>query len=139
MLLKNIQLFIVEDNPQNRVIFQMSLIRHGASVQFERRGDGALYQLKNLTYVDGIILDLMLADGLSGFDIFDQIRMLPKFARVPIVAVSAMDPHVAIPTAQAKGFAGFIAKPIDDDLFSNQIAAILHGTPVWYAGERAIG
>jgi CheY-like chemotaxis protein len=136
MLLKDKHIFIVEDNMQNRVIFQMAFIRHGAVVDFERRGRETLARLGELAHVDLIILDLMLADGVSGFDLYDEIRALPKYAAVPIIAVSAMDPSMAIPKTLSKGFSGFIAKPIDNHLFPKQIAQIIEGEPVWYAGER---
>jgi len=136
MLLQGKNLFLVEDNLQNRVIFQMCLIRHGAIVEFERWGRDTQSRLKRMTPPDAIILDLMLADGVSGFDLIDEIRGLPAYKTTPIVAVSAMDPESAIPKARTKGFSGFIAKPIDDRLFALQIAQIMSGESVWYTGER---
>jgi CheY-like chemotaxis protein len=138
MLLKNKQIFIAEDNLQNRIIFQMILVKHGAQVQFERWGNGSLFQLKRLEKVDVIILDLMLAYGVTGYDIFDQIRAVPEFAKVPIVAVSATEPGLGIPKTRSKGFSGFIAKPIDDMLFPQQIAALINGEEVWYAGSHTL-
>jgi two-component system chemotaxis sensor kinase CheA len=136
MILKDKRIFIVEDNMQNRLVFQMSLIRHGASVDFERWGRDTLYHLQNLSRVDLIVLDLMLADDISGFDIFDKIRALPKYNTVPIIAVSAMDPSIAIPKTRKQGFSGFIAKPIDNTQFPKQIASIIAGQAVWSVGER---
>ena len=137
MLLKNKQIFIAEDNLQNRVIFQIMLVKHGAQVHFERWGNGSVFQLKRMGQVDAIILDLMLAYGVSGYDIFDQIRSVPEFAKVPIVAVSATEPSLGIPKTREKGFAGFIAKPIDDELFPQQIAAIINGEQIWYSGTQS--
>jgi CheY-like chemotaxis protein len=138
MLLKDKRIFIVEDNLQNRIVFQMALIRHGAEGDFERHGKETIFHLKNLSRVDLIILDLMLAGGIDGFDIYDQIRALPQFAAVPIIAVSAMDPSIAIPKARMKGFAGFIAKPINTDLFPKQLATVIGGEQVWHTGERTL-
>ena len=137
MILKDKRIFIVEDNMQNRLVFQMSLIRHGASVDFERWGRDTLYHLQNLSRVDLIVLDLMLADDISGFDIFDKIRTLPKYNTVPIIAVSAMDPSIAIPKTKKQGFSGFIAKPIDGTQFPKQIASVIAGEAVWSVGERS--
>ncbi len=136
MLLQNKRIFVVEDNLQNRIIFQMALARHGATVDFERWGRDALTHLNNITHVDLILLDLMLAEGVSGFEICDQIRAVPDYANVPIVAVSAMDPAIAIPKVRNHGFAGFIGKPIEVTLFPKQLASIINGESVWYAGER---
>jgi len=138
MLLKDKQIFIVEDNLQNRIIFQMILLKNGCSVYFERWGEGALERLLGLRKVDVIVLDLMLARGVSGYDIFTKIRELKQFDSVPIVAVSASEPGVAIPKTRQMGFAGFIAKPIDTNLFPNQLLSDIEGRPVWFAGERSL-
>jgi CheY-like chemotaxis protein len=139
MLLKDKHIFIVEDNLQNRIIYQMILIKHGAQVYFERWGKDAIWRLHGLAHVHLIILDLALAGGISGYDIYDDIRKQPKFDAVPIVAVSATDPTIGIHTTQLKGFSGFIAKPINDSLFPEQLAHLLKGERVWYAGERSLG
>jgi len=136
MLLSGKTVFIVEDNPQNRVIFQMVLIRHGAIIDFERRGADTISRLANIPTVDLIILDLQLLEGVSGLDLYDQIRAMPKYAQIPIVAVSAMDASVAVPQVRQKGFSGFIAKPIDKFLFPKQLVEILEGKTVWYMGQR---
>jgi CheY-like chemotaxis protein len=136
MILKDKRIFIVEDNMQNRLVFQMALIRHGASVDFERWGRDTLYHLQNVSRVDLIVLDLMLAEGITGFDIFDQIRTLSKYDLVPIIAVSAMDPSIALPKTKKQGFSGFIAKPIDNVQFPKQLASVINGEHVWAVGER---
>jgi len=138
MILKEKRIFIVEDNMQNRLVFQMSLIRHGASVDFERWGKDTLYHLQNLSRVDLIVLDLQLADGITGFDIFEKIRGLPQYDTVPIIAVSAMDPSIAIPKTKNLGFSGFIAKPIDNAQFPKQLASVIAGESVWSVGERTV-
>jgi len=135
VILKDKHIFIVEDSPQNRVVFQVILIQWGATVMFERSGKFAVSRLQNTTDIDLIILDLMLPDHVSGFDLYSEIRALSHLDNVPIVAVSAMDPAVAIPTARANGFSGFIAKPIDKVLFPKQIASLIEGEQVWHTGE----
>lgn len=136
MQLRDKHILIVEDNLQNRVIFQMCLMREGALIEFERWGRDTLFRLKTMRLVDLIVLDLMLADGISGFDLFDDIRAVPAYAETPMIAVSAMDPNIAIPKARAKGFSGFIAKPIDSQIFAKQLASIIAGETVWYTGEQ---
>ncbi len=139
MILQGKRIFIVEDNAQNRIVFSMVLKLQGAWIDFDRWGRDALLRLKAFEKPDLIILDLMLPSGITGFDIFDEIRSLPEYDEVPIIAISAAEPAAALPKVRAKGFAGFIAKPIDDDLFPNQIARIIAGEQVWYLGERYQG
>jgi CheY-like chemotaxis protein len=134
MLLKDKNIFVVEDNLQNRVVFQMSLMRHGATVNFERWGRDTLFRIKNTSGVDLIALDLMLADGITGFDLYDEIRAMAQFDAVPVIAVSAMDAAVAVPKVRSRGFNAFIAKPIDTYQFPKQIASVLAGEQVWDFG-----
>ncbi|MCI0709206.1 MAG: response regulator [Chloroflexi bacterium] len=130
------RIFIVEDNPANRAVTTALLTRHGAEVRMERWGRDAVRQLRTFGPVDLIILDLMLSDDISGFDVFDQIRALPDFNAVPIVAVSATDPSSGIPECQQKGFNGFISKPIEFTLFAEQIASLINGETVWYTNQQ---
>lgn len=127
-------MFIVEDNTQNRVVFQMILIRQGARVEFERWGKDTIRRLKLLKNIDVIVMDLGLAHGVSGYDVFDEIRAIPEYSNLPIVAVSATDPADGIPKTKLKGFSGFIAKPIDDVRFPRQLAKIIAGEQVWDTG-----
>ncbi len=134
-LLANKRIFIVEDNLANRAIEQMILERNGAKTAIERYGTETIERLQAFAPVDIIIMDLMLPDGVSGFDVTDEIRKHEAFADVPVVAVSASDPAETVPIAKKKGFAGFISKPIDFDQFPKQIARILDGEAVWFEGD----
>lgn len=83
--------------------------------------------------IDLILLDLMFPNHISGYDIFDRIRENPTFAHIPIVAISAADPALEMSKARAKGFSGFIGKPINLLQFPQQIVQLLEGEQVWYA------
>ena len=135
-MLKDKRIFIVEDNIQNRVIFQMTLMRHGALVNFDRCGRDTLFRLRNAVGVDLIVLDLMLVDGITGFELCDQIHADQQFNQIPIIAVSAMDAAIAVPKVRAHGFNAFIAKPIDPARFPRQIAAIMAGETIWEMAGR---
>jgi CheY-like chemotaxis protein len=137
MILKRKHIFIVEDNLTNRVVFQMSLIMEGAKVDFERWGRDTITQMRDYVHIDLIVLDLMLPNGVTGYDIFTQIRAHHEFDEIPIVAVSAAESAVAIPKTQEMGFSGFIAKPIDEFLFPRQIARIINQEKLWYDGSIA--
>lgn len=139
MLLKGRRIFVVEDNMLNRVVIKMILIKHGAEMEFERAGEETIRRLQQFGDADLVIMDLMLTGGFSGYSLCEEIHALPKYASVPVVAVSATDPAAAIPRTREKGFAGFIAKPIDDKLFPEQLAAIMAGENVWYTGIYQMG
>lgn len=125
MILKGKRIFIVDDDSRNRVIFHMTLIKQGAIVEYERRGKDALRRMEVMGEVDLVVLDLMLADDVSGFDLYDDIRAHPRFHDVPVVAVTAADPVDSLPLAISKGFDGYIPKPINVDRFADQVARLL--------------
>lgn len=136
MKLTGKRIFIVEDNSHNRVVYRVVLTKNGAQVDFNNWGRDTLDQMYNFGKIDLIILDLMLPRGTSGFDVLKEIRQTKQYKDIPIVAVSAAEPAFAIPQSQQLGFDGFIAKPIDDELFVDQLQSILDGQPVWYAGMQ---
>lgn len=126
-------ILIIEDNAENIYVALTLLRRHGAQVQVDWWAKGERQRLEDAMPIDLIILDLMLPHGRTGFEVFDEIRRNSVLAEVPIVAVSAMDPSIALPKVQAQGFSGFISKPVDFYLFPRQIAALIAGEAVWHA------
>ena len=138
MLLNRKFIFIVEGNVQNRLVFQISLGRQGAWMEFEPSGEKALEHLKRLHKVDLIILDLASRGHDSGYDLFDHIRAHAEYNAVPIVAMTTFDFSRARYRTQEKGFNGLILKPIDINLFPRQIARILEGENIWPADVRSV-
>jgi CheY-like chemotaxis protein len=132
MILADKRIFIIEDSIANQAIMELLLEQYGATIMFGQWGSEVLSQLRSFAPVDLIILDLMLPDGTTGYDIFDAIRSDPAFETIPILTVSAADPDTALPEAQARGFSGFISKPIRYNLFAQQVAQVIEGNPIWY-------
>lgn len=130
--LKNKRVFIVEDDATNMAVFAVSLRQSGASIVQDPWNRQTLSILKSNMPVDAILLDLMLKNNISGYDIYDQIRSVPELAYIPVIIVSAADPSIQIPKAKAKGFSGFIGKPISPILLPKQVAQCIAGEKVWY-------
>lgn len=128
------RIFITEDDSLNRVVYTMILKSSGAILEFDRWGRETINRLHTFN-PDLIILDLMLR-GDSGYHLFQEIKRLPQFANVPIVAISASDPSLSLPKCQELGFSGFIAKPIEEDLLVDHLLRLINGEQVWYVGER---
>lgn len=131
MLLEGKRLFIVEDNLANRAIEQLLLEQEGAKTAFERWGVNTVEKLSQFMPVHGILLDLMFPNGVTGYDVFNEIRSHADFRHVPIIAISASDPSTAIPKTRAHGFSGYISKPVSFEQFPQQIADLLVGQPTW--------
>jgi len=133
--LRNKRIFIVEDNMLNRVVYHSLLFHQKVEIGYERHGKHTLHTLRAFGKVDLILLDLMLTDGLSGLDIFDQIRQLPEYSNIPIAAVSADDPIESIWQTMKRVFSGFISKRVDDVLFRRQVADLINDLDVWHDGS----
>jgi CheY-like chemotaxis protein len=129
--LKGKRIAIIEDDVTNLAVFATILRRQGASVIQDAWNTGTTeFLLKNLP-VDLILLDIMLRAGNKGYDAFDGWQQHPELKDIPVIAVSSLDAESEIPKAQAKGFAGFISKPINAIKFPEQIATCLNGGQVW--------
>lgn len=131
MLLQGKRIFVIEDDPSNLAIIATLLRRNGASVPFDTWGTGAVKTIKFSLPIDLILLDLALPRGVSGYDIYDEIRAVPELVDIPVVVVTAADPGIEMSKARAKGLDGFIAKPLSYQTFGKAIAAILEGQQVW--------
>ncbi|MBL8132363.1 MAG: response regulator [Anaerolineae bacterium] len=126
------RIFYVEDDVRNRFIVKTILERAGAILDFHYWGGGDLIvRMEAFAPLDMILLDLSLPGGLSGYDVYASIRSRVQFAGVPVVAVSARDASIEIPQAVARGFDGYISKPIDMARFPEQIATALSGVSIW--------
>jgi CheY-like chemotaxis protein len=131
MGLQNKRIFVVEDNIGNLTITKTLLESHGAIVATHRSGHDVLPHLENFLPVDLIILDLMLPSGVTGYDIFSEIRNHSGINIVPILAMSVIDRSKVVPEAKKRGFAGFISKPINFQEFPKQIMDIISGEHIW--------
>jgi len=131
MLLQGKRIYVVEDNPDNIYVILLLLRKQGAEVQVDWWAKGESRRILEALPLDLIILDIMLTHGRSGFDVFDELRQWHDLSRIPVVAVSAADPSIALHEARIKGFAGFISKPVDFNLFPSQIASLIAGKQLW--------
>jgi CheY-like chemotaxis protein len=131
LALENKRIFIVEDDVMNLAIIGRVLTHQKASVFQNYNSIGiVIHVIQNLP-IDLILLDLMLRRGMSGYDVVKEFKTNPRTARIPVVAVSSLDPETAIPLAKQAGFDGFISKPIDSMTFASDLADVLHGKPRW--------
>lgn len=130
-ILEGKRILVVEDDVVNMAVYASILRRTGATIIQDPWNAETIDLIKKHLPIDLIILDLMLRFGMSGYTIFDEIRLEPELASIKILAVSAADPGIEIPKAQAKGFAGFIPKPIQMMIFAEQLATCINGEMLW--------
>jgi CheY-like chemotaxis protein len=83
--------------------------------------------LQKGTAFDIVFLDLEMPQ-MDGYQVF-QILKRSLRANTPIIACTVHANEVS--TVRELGFDGFIAKPLDQQRFSEQVAAIVRGEQVW--------
>ena len=134
-ILEGKRIFLIEDDVLNLAVFSTSLHKSGATVIEDVFGygfaHGVVIHISEHLPVDLIVLDIMLRRGLSGYDVYDEIRKTPQLASIPIVMVTSLDAETEIPRAKAKGVNGFISKPISAAEFPKQLASVINGDKVW--------
>ncbi len=134
-LLKNTTIYIVEDNVANMAVFVTTLKQHGARVFQDPWNSDTIEQLRVRLPVDIILMDILLRGGVTGYDIFDELQGQPDLKGIPVVGISTLDAETEIPKLKAKGFAGFIAKPVSIHTLPQYIHDCLNGKPVWDRGR----
>ena len=134
MIFQGKRVFIIEDNLSNLAVFATMLRKEGAIMIQDPWNYGIASRLIQNLPVDLILLDLMLRNGRSGYDVFDELQQHPQLKDIPVVVISALDGEVEIPKAKEKGFAGFIGKPVRAYSLARQLEPILRGETVWLPG-----
>jgi CheY-like chemotaxis protein len=138
-ILNNKRIVIVEDNVTNMAVYSVAFKLSGAVTIQDPYNTNTLDRIKLSLPVDAILLDLMLRYNMTGYEIFDKLKADPALADIPVIAISAADPAIEIPKAKAKGFAGFIGKPIDPAKLVEQVAACINGEEIWFTYEGTKG
>ncbi len=124
----SIHALIMDDNPDNVAVLAQMLSMEGIDSTCLEDPTQLQAALLGLPKTQVIFLDLEMPK-LNGYQMFNQLRSIDRFKDVPIVAYTV---HVSeINTARKLGFHSFLAKPLDQDNFPEQLAHILKGEHVW--------
>lgn len=124
---------VVEDNPDNLMVVTDLLRMIGVKyVNSRASGRQGIKLAETMPRVDLILLDIQLPHE-DGYEVLKNIRAHPKLQDTLVVAVTANVLPQDEARARTAGFDGFIGKPLDFDLFPQQIKAILEGEDVWKA------
>ncbi len=119
---------IVDDNVDNSAILAQMLSMEGIQSTRVKEPTKLESLLPSLPATQVVFLDLEMPK-LNGYALFNNLRSTAQFQHVPIVAYTV---HVSeINTVRNLGFHSFLAKPLDQDQFPEQLARILKGEHVW--------
>ncbi|MBU2282677.1 MAG: response regulator, partial [Gammaproteobacteria bacterium] len=112
------KILVVDDDVRNVFALTSALEQKGALIEIARNGHEAIAQLQNVGDIDLVLMDIMMPE-MDGFTAMQEIRKDPRFAKLPIIAVTAKAMKDDQDRCLRSGANDYLAKPIDlDRLFS---------------------
>ncbi|MBC7660667.1 MAG: PAS domain S-box protein [Chitinophagaceae bacterium] len=112
------RILVVDDDVRNIFALTAALEQRGATVEVARNGKEALSKLKDEPLIDIVLMDIMMPE-MDGFQATREIRKQSKFAKIPIIAVTAKATKKDQILCMEAGASDYLAKPIDlNQLFS---------------------
>ena len=128
------QILIVEDNLYNyRLMARLLAFRGIENCEWLVSGSQVAESINSLHGFDLILMDIFLPRE-DGYQLLARLRRNPRFADIPIVAISADATPDNLRRAREAGFDGFIGKPINSARFPDQVCQLLRGEAVWELG-----
>lgn len=112
---------IIEDNEQNLYLMRFLLEKNGYVVKEARDGQQGLALAKQIN-PDLILLDIQLPD-LDGYAVARRLREQEGQRETPIIVVTSYAMVGDREKALAAGATGYIEKPINPDIFVEQLRA----------------
>jgi len=110
--LANKTVLIVDDDVRNIFALTSLLEQHKVKTKYAESGKSAIETLEKTPDVDVVLMDVMMPD-MDGYETMRAIRQNPKFADLPIVALTAKAMKGDREKCIEAGASDYIAKPVD--------------------------
>ena len=121
------RVLVVEDNPDNMKLMLWVLEDEDYEVETAETAEEGLAKLDQQPF-DIVLMDISLP-GMDGKEATRQLRKDPRFADLPILAVTAHAVKGETEAILASGVTGMVTKPIDEELLVQQIRQCLGQEP----------
>jgi len=116
----------VEDDSNNRTLVRRVLEAEGYQLVDAANASQAMGCLKERK-IDLILMDINMPE-MDGYALTTQIKSVPEYAKIPIVAMTANVMRGDRERSLEAGCDGYIQKPIDIDLLTQQVERFLRST-----------
>ncbi|GAA5089241.1 response regulator [Chryseobacterium ginsengisoli] len=108
------KILITDDDVRNIFSLTKALEKYKVDAVVAMDGKHALQQIKENPDVDVILMDMMMPE-MDGYETIREIRKMPKFARLPIIAITAKSMIGEREKCITAGASDYISKPVDID------------------------
>ena len=109
MLTREVRLLLVDDDPSAIQVMSRMLAQF-RDQRFATSGEVALRLAREST-PDLILMDIEMP-GMTGLDVFEELKADPALARVPVIFATSHDSTALQVVALRKGAADFVTKPL---------------------------
>jgi class 3 adenylate cyclase/CheY-like chemotaxis protein len=116
------KILAVDDNPRNVKLLVELLKVYDYDVISAESGEAAL-KLIAAEKPDLVLLDVMMP-GMSGYEVCQAIRAEPATALLPVVLVTALDPHERVKGLEV-GADDFLTKPVNQSELLARVRSLL--------------
>jgi len=106
------RILLVDDDVRNIFALTSAIEQKGALVEIARNGQEALDKLDAVPDIDLVLMDVMMP-VMDGLEATRRLRADPRFARLPVIAITAKAMKDDQEQCLAAGANDYLAKPID--------------------------
>lgn len=122
------KILIVEDDRDLRRALTIRLKANGYDVVTAEDGMYAVSTARK-EHPDLVLLDIGLPAG-DGFTVLERYSNLSDLCDIPVVVLTGRDPKVTEPAVRAHYVAGFLRKPVNNDVLLNTISDALDSASI---------
>ncbi|MGH8869514.1 MAG: ATP-binding response regulator, partial [Actinomycetes bacterium] len=108
------KVLIVDDDVRNVFALTSVLEQHGIGVSYAENGREGIEVLEANPETDLVLMDIMMPE-MDGYATTEAIRAMPRFARLPVIALTAKAMKGDREKSIAAGASDYITKPVDTE------------------------